>query len=156
MVSELMLSARAPTWFTSTMIPRCGSPAVMLTSRVRPSASARVAISRTFASSGPVTRNLSGQPTGGPSSSGETRVVMWEKSRGNALLHAGPDRVALGRDVPWLRKKPCADEGRRHPAPAAPQADGQDQDFEASGTGDRAALGAGRDQRRTATALVAA
>lgn len=138
------------------MIPRCGSPAVMLTSRVRPSASTRVAISRTFASSGPVTRNLSGQPTGGPSSSGETRVVMSEKSRGNACSTRARTASRSGLMRHGCEHKPCADEGRCHQAPAAPQADGQDQDFEASGTGDRAALGAGRDQRRTATALVAA
>lgn len=57
---ELSPTARAPVWFTSIRTLRCGSPEVRLISRVSgffaTVLASSSAISRTFASSGPLTR----------------------------------------------------------------------------------------------------
>ena len=74
--AELMPSWRAWSWFTFTRNCRAGSIQSKLTCRVRGSVPTTLARSsamrRTSSGSGPDTRYCSGQPTGGPSSSGET------------------------------------------------------------------------------------
>ena len=104
---------RARSWSTSTRTTFDGSFQSKLMLRacgVLPSSEAKLcASSRTFVGSGPLTRNLSGQPTGGPSSRGLTRASTCSNSgrreRGkDPLLNACACLEALG-DHHGLRKE---------------------------------------------------
>jgi hypothetical protein len=83
-VCELRPSRRASSWSIRTRTWRAGSFQSKLMRRalgsVATTCASLSAISRTWSMSGPLTRYCTGQPTGGPSSSGEIRLTTPGKS----------------------------------------------------------------------------
>ena len=82
--SELRPSRRAWSWSTRMRTSRVGSTQSKLVRSVSGLAATTLArssaIERTTDGSGPPTRYCTGQPTGGPSSSGETLAITFGKS----------------------------------------------------------------------------
>ena len=104
--AELRPSRRASSWLTWTRSWRAGSFQSKLICRASGSVAITCArsnaIARTWSMSGPLTRYCTGQPTGGPSSSGEIRLTTPGNSSASSCsslrLQALPGGDVLGDD----------------------------------------------------------